>query len=132
MAGLTAGARAAAALLEQKEAIARSTTGLLYAEMPWLVDKYGERGRLKCLQDMRYNVDYLAPAVEFADPELFVRYARWVDGVLRSRGVPTGELARSFELMASDVVARLPPDDARAVSACLEAGVMALREAVGG
>jgi hypothetical protein len=132
MAGVTAGARAAAALLEQKEAIARSTTGLLYAEMPWLVDKYGERGRLKCLQDMRYNVDYLAPAVEFEAPELFVRYARWVDGVLRARGVPTGELARSFELMASDVVARLRPDDARAVSACLEAGVMALREAVGG
>lgn len=132
MAGVTDGARAAAALLEQKEAIARSTTGLLYAEMPWLVDKYGERGRLKCLQDMRYNVDYLAPAVEFGDPELFVRYARWVDGVLRARGVPTGELARSFELMASDVVARLRPDDAQAVSACLEAGVMALRKAVAG
>lgn len=129
---MTPGARAAAALLEQKEAIARSTTGLLYAEMPWLVDKYGERGRLKCLQDMRYNVEYLAPAVEFEDPELFVRYARWVDGVLRARGVPTGELARSFELMASDVVARLRPDDARLVLGCLEAGVMALRQAGGG
>ncbi|HEX6373556.1 MAG TPA: hypothetical protein VF006_31815 [Longimicrobium sp.] len=131
MAGLRAGARAAAALLEQKEAIARSATGLLYAEMPWLVDKYGERGRLKCLQDMRYNVDYLAPAVEFEDPELFVRYARWVDGVLRSRGIPTGELARSFELMASDAAARLRQDEAAIVSACLEAGVMALRQAGG-
>lgn len=129
---MTAGARAAEALLEQKEAIARSATGLLYAEMPWMVDKYGERGRLKCLQDMRYNVEYLAPAVEFGDPELFVRYARWVDGVLRSRGVPTGELARSFELMASDVAARLRPDEAVLVSACLDAGVTALREAGGG
>jgi hypothetical protein len=131
MAGVSAGARAAAALLDQKEAIARSTTGLLYAEMPWLVDKYGERGRLKCLQDMRYNLEYLAPAVEMEDPAMFVRYARWVDGVLRARNVPTGELARSFELMASDVTARLRPDEARVVSACLEAGVIALREAGG-
>lgn len=132
MAELSAGVRAAAALLEQKETIARSVTGLLYAEMPWLVDKYGERGRLKCLQDMRYNLEYLAPAVEMEDPAMFVRYARWVDGVLRARSVPTGELARSFELMASDVSARLPADDARIVTGCLEAGVIALREAVGG
>jgi hypothetical protein len=132
MAGLSTGARAAAALLDQKEAIARSTTGLLYAEMPWLVDKYGERGRLKCLQDMRYNLEYLAPAVELENTELFVAYARWVDGVLRARGVPTGELARSFELMASDVTARLRADEAALVSTCLEAGVMALRQAGGG
>jgi hypothetical protein len=132
MAGLSTGERAAAALLEQKEAIARSVTGLLYAEMPWMVDKYGERGRLKCLQDMRYNLEYLAPAVEMEDPALFVRYARWVDGVLRARNVPTGELARSFELMASDVLARLRPDEAAIVSTCLEAGVIALREAVAG
>jgi hypothetical protein len=131
MAGLSTGARASAALLEQKEAIARSVTGLLYAEMPWLVDKYGERGRLKCLQDMRYNLEYLAPAVEMDDPAMFVRYTRWVDGVLRARGVPTGELARSFELMASDVAARLRADEARVVFTCLEAGVMALREAGG-
>lgn len=131
MAGVSTGARAAAALLEQKEAIARSVTGLLYAEMPWLVDKYGERGRLKCLQDMRYNLEYLAPAVELDDPELFIRYTRWVDSVLRSRNVPTGELARSFELMASDVAARLPREEAMAVAACLEAGVMALREQAG-
>jgi hypothetical protein len=118
---------AAAALLEQKEAIARSVTGLLYAEMPWLVDKYGERGRLKCLQDMRYNLEYLVPAVEQEDPSMFARYATWCDGVLRSRGVPTGELARSFELMAADVASRLPREESAAVAACLEAGVLALR-----
>jgi hypothetical protein len=132
MAGVSAGESAAAALLEQKETIARSVTGLLYAEMPWLVDKYGERGRLKCLQDMRYNLEYLAPAVELEDPAMFARYATWCDGVLRSRGVPTGELARSFELMASDVASRLPREEAQAVGACLEAGVQALHQGAGG
>jgi hypothetical protein len=99
--------------------------------MPWLVDKYGERGRLKCLQDMRYNLEYLAPAVEMEDTAMFVRYARWVDGVLRAGGVPTGERARSFELLASDATARLRADEARIVSGCVEAGVIALRQAGG-
>ena len=132
MAGVSAGARAAAALIEQKEAIARSVTGLLYAEMPWLQDRYGERGRQKCLQDMRYNLEHLAPAVELEDAGMFARYAEWCDGLLRSRGVATDELARSFELMASDVGARLPVDEAQAVDVCLQAGVRALRGGRGG
>jgi hypothetical protein len=122
-------AAAAEALLEQKEAIARSVTGLLYAERPWLVDRYGERGRLKCLQDMRYNLEYLAPAVELDDPGMFARYATWCDGVLRSRGVPTDDLVRSLELMEWDVAARLPREQADAAAACLRAGVQALRGA---
>ncbi len=123
---MSAAALAAAALLENKDAVARSVTGLLYAEMPWLIDRYGERGRQKCLQDMRYNVEHLAPAVELEDPAMFARYAAWCDGVLRSRGVSTEELARSFVLMESDVAARLPGEQADAVAACLRAGVAAL------
>ncbi|HEY0016017.1 MAG TPA: hypothetical protein VGC13_06845 [Longimicrobium sp.] len=126
---MSAGPAAAVALLDLKEVVARSVTGLLYAEMPWMVEKYGERGRLKCLQDMRYNLEYLAPAVELDDPAMFARYATWCDGVLRSRGVPTDELARSFELMESDVAARLPPEQAQAVAGCLRAGVQVLRAA---
>jgi hypothetical protein len=126
MAGVSTAALAAAALLENREAVARSVTGLLYAEMPWLIDRYGERGRQKCLQDMRYNIEYLAPAVELDDPGMFARYAAWCNGVLRSRGVSTGELARSFVLMEYDVGVRLPREQADAVAACLRAGVDAL------
>lgn len=129
MAELTAAERAAAALLEQKETIARSVTGLLYAEMPWLQDKYGDRGREKCLQDMRYNLEHLIPAVELGAPDMFARYAAWADGVLRARGVPTGELARSMEIMRADVGARLPDDQGEAVAGCIDAGLRALRHA---
>lgn len=127
MAELTAAERAGRALLEHKEAIARSVTGLLYAEMPWLQDKYGDRGREKCLQDMRYNLEHLIPAVELEAPEMFARYAGWADGVLRVRGVPTTELARSMEILRADVAARLPADQAGAVAECLDAGLRALR-----
>ena len=129
MAQLTPGERAGAALLEHKETIARSVTGLLYAEMPWLQDKYGDRGREKCLQDMRYNLEHLIPAVELQAPDMFARYAGWCDGVLRARGVPTAELLRSLEIMGADVAVRLPADQAVAVAACIEAGIGARRAA---
>lgn len=129
MAQLTPEARAGAALLEHKETIARSVTGLLYAEMPWLQDKYGDRGREKCLQDMRYNLEHLIPAVELGAPDMFARYAAWCDGVLRARGVPTAELVRSMEIMRADIAARLPGDEARAVAESLDAGLAALQAA---
>jgi Phycobilisome protein len=132
MAGVSAGPRAAAALAENAEAVARSVTGLLYAEMPWLVDRYGERGRQKCLQDMRYHLEHLAPAVELEDPALFARYAEWCDGMLRARGVQTDELRRCLQLMEWDVAARLPDDQARVAAACLQAGIGALRGGGGG
>lgn len=129
MAELSAAERAAASLLEHKEIIARSVTGLLYAEMPWLQDKYGDRGRDKCLQDMRYNLEHLVPAVELQAPDMFSRYAAWCDGVLRARGVPTGELVRSLEIMRSDIAARLTAEQSEAVNPSLDAGIRVLRGA---
>jgi Phycobilisome protein len=126
MAELTAAARAARALLEHREAVARAVTGRLYAEMPWLQEKYGDRGREKCLQDVRYSLEHLVPAVELEAPDMFGRYAAWCDGVLRSRGVPTGELARSLELLADEAAGRLPADEAAAVAPCVDAGLRAL------
>ncbi|HEU0013240.1 MAG TPA: hypothetical protein VFQ45_06125 [Longimicrobium sp.] len=124
---MTPGERASELIVEQKEALARGITDALYAEMPWLYDKYGERGRQKCLQDMRYNLEHLAPAAGLDDPSMFARYARWCDEVLRSRGVPTGELARSLELMAGVLRERLDREAGEVAGRCIQAGVQALQ-----
>ncbi|HWK90264.1 MAG TPA: hypothetical protein VNP72_09720 [Longimicrobium sp.] len=124
---MSPGERASAVIVEHKEALARGITDALYAEMPWLYDKYGERGRLKCLQDMRYNLEHLAPAAGLDDPSMFARYAAWCDDVLRARGIPTGELARSLELMAAALRERLDPEAADAATRCVQAGVRALQ-----
>ena len=127
MASVAPAERATAFLLEEKEALAREVTARLYAAMPSLPEKYGERGRAKCLQDMRYNLEHLAPAVELEHPEMFAAYARWLDGLLRAYGVATDEVVRSLELMEAVVDERLPADEADAVRACLRAGLAALR-----
>lgn len=129
MAQLSPAEHAAAALLEHREAIARAVTVRLFEEMPHLLDKYGQRGWDKCLQDMRHTVDHLAPAVELESPPMFARFAAWCDSVLRARNVPTDELVRCLELMREDVAGRMPADESRAVAASLHAGLRALRGA---
>lgn len=125
---VTAGARASGRLLEEKEALARSITAALYESMPDLLERHGERGREKCLQDMRYNLEHLAPAVDLGQPEMFAGYARWLDGLLRARNVGTDEVVRCLELTERGIRERFPAGEADAVAPCIRAGLAALGE----
>jgi hypothetical protein len=126
MAALTAGARAAESLETHREELARATTDALYAAMPALLEKYGEYGRAKCLQDMRHNFDHLAPAAALEDPELFAGYVRWLESLLAARRIPAGEIHRTLELMEEQTRLRLPTDETSVVAACVQAGIDAL------
>jgi hypothetical protein len=126
MADVGARDAAAAALLAEREELARAITDALYAELPELLQKYGEAGRLKCLQDMRYNVEHLAPAVALGEPVLFGRYVAWVGDMLAARGVAGPELRRSLEIMRDLTTARLPAEQAGPVAESIAAGLAAL------
>lgn len=118
--------RAAQGLQTHREALAQAITDALYAEMPELLGRYGERGRQKCLQDMRYNLDHLAPAVELEEPRVFASYALWLNDLLRARHIPTGEVVRSLVLTERVVRERMPADEAEAVARSIRAGLAAL------
>jgi hypothetical protein len=123
---VTVGTRAAESLATHREELARATTDALYVAMPGLLEKYGESGRAKCLQDMRHNVDHLASAVALEDPTLFERYVRWLDELLVARGVPTGEIRRSLQLMEEQARRRVSADEASVIGECLRAGIAVL------
>ena len=122
-------ARAVRSLTDQREALARAVTDALYAEMPELMERYGERGRKKCLQDMRYNLEHLEPAVELGEPGIFARYTLWLNDLLVARGVPTEEVVRCLALTERTVQERLPADEAAQVARCIRAGLSALEPA---
>ena len=128
---LAAEARAASRLLADKESFARAITEALYADMPELMAKYGAAGREKCLQDMRYNLEHLIPAVDLGQPEMFAGYVRWLDDLLRARNVSTGEVVRSLELTEELVRERFSPEEADAVAICIQAGLSALARTEG-
>jgi MerR family transcriptional regulator, light-induced transcriptional regulator len=121
--------RAASRLLESKEEIAREVTAALHERMPDLLRKHGERGREKCLQDMRYNVEHLAPAVHLERPDMFEGYVRWLDEMLGARGVDTAEIVVCLELLDEAVARGFEEEEAAVVRSCVRAGLGALRGA---
>ena len=123
MASPGVGERASEALLRDKDALARAITDALYAGMPELLARHGERGRVKCLQDMHYNLEHLAPAVALDDPSLFARYAEWLRDMLGARGVGVDEVRRSLEITRDVTGERMPADEAASIAVSIEAAL---------
>jgi len=117
------GARAASLLMRDREVLALEVTSALYAESPELLERHGERGREKCHQDMRYNIDHLIPAVDLGDGAMFARYVEWLDGLLRARNVATRDVIRCLKLLRDRCVQRFPAAESAAVGAIIDAGL---------
>ena len=126
MSAVAVGRRAAARLAEHKEAMARAVTARLYAERPELIERHGERGREKTLQDMRYNIEHLAPAVDLEEAALFATYVRWLTDMLAARGVASIHVTRCLELLAEEARSRLVDVESRLVDAIIDAGLAAV------
>ena len=120
---MSAGGRCAARLIAEKDVLALAIADALYRERPELAAKYGDSGRAKCVQDMRYNVEHLAPAVALGDPAMFAGYARWLLSLLTARGIPAGEIERSLALTRAEIGGRFPPDESAAAAPALDAAM---------
>ena len=121
--------RSAALLMRDRETLAQDVTAALYAESPELLERHGERGRGKCLQDMVYNIEHLIPAVDLADGAMFARYVEWLDGLLRARNVATRDVIRCLELLRDRCVARYPAEESSAIGGIIEAGLHVVKPA---
>lgn len=126
MIALPAHTRASDSILAQKGELAREVTDALYADDPTLVERFGEAGRAKCLQDMHYCLEHLAPAIAMDDPPLFARYVTWLEGLLAARGIGSRDVRRSLEATRAVLAERLQPDESSAALRCLDAGVESL------
>ena len=125
--GESVATRGAALLMRDRETLAQEVTAALYAESPDLLDRHGERGRGKCLQDMGYNIEHLIPAVDLADGAMFARYVEWLDGLLRARNVATRDVIRCLELLRDRCAARYPAAESSAIGGIIEAGLRVVR-----
>jgi len=93
---------------------------------PFWWDRYGERGRRFMIEDGQHHYSYVAEAVAAGSTGLMVRYARWLRGVLTSRGMCSEHLADGFRIRARVLAARGWDDVAPALAA-FAAGEAALR-----
>jgi MerR family transcriptional regulator, light-induced transcriptional regulator len=118
--------RAAARLVTEVGSLARAITDTMYAESPDLMVKYGPEGRDRCLEDMHFNLQHLAPAVELGKPSMFAAYVVWLQQMLASRNVGTDDVVRSLELTQQEIDARFPPEESSIISEYLRVGLNAI------
>lgn len=119
---------AAETILRERAQAAAAITAAMYQELPELLNRYGQRGRERCLEDMHFNLEHLAAAVALDAPEVFVNYVRWADDLLRARQVPTVELVRCLELMRGELRGRMEAPEAEVVNRCIQAALRAVEE----
>lgn len=132
MAGSGVGERASEWLLDRKEELAGAVASALYVERPQLLERYGESGRQKCLQDMRYNLEHLAPAVALTEPRLFARYVVWLRDMLGARGVPSDEIRLALKLTERAVRDRIDgAEEEEAIVSVLREGLAVVAQAPG-
>ncbi len=91
------------------ELIAEATLARDYARRPFLLDRYGEEGRRKYRQDILYNVEALAAALDADDAGMFLRYVGWLKVVLICRGIAFEDIAESLRCMEAALTDAVNP-----------------------
>lgn len=113
---------AAVDLCPWRDLCADFATTAIYERYALELERFGERGRQTCRQDMLYHIDYLQGALLGDAPDIFTHYALWLKDVLNSRGVPAAHLEASFGFIATFFDNNLPVNEAAAIAAILQAG----------
>jgi hypothetical protein len=80
-------------------AMVERVTEKIYENDPSLMDRYGEKGRTKCIEDNHHHFKHLETAYELDNEEFFIDYAQWLDGILQKFGMTTELLMDNFSLI---------------------------------
>jgi len=94
---------------EHQDDLAQEIVTRQWTLQPALEQRYGKKGRARCLDDARYHLRYLAEAVGASEPALFAKYVTWAKTMLSTRNIPVGDLVFNLESMLSVLGERLPP-----------------------
>jgi hypothetical protein len=80
-------------------AMVERVTKRIYENDPSLMDRYGDKGRTKCIEDNHHHFKHLETAYELENAEFFTDYALWLDGILQKFGMSTELLIDNFSII---------------------------------
>ncbi|TDB50190.1 hypothetical protein [Bacillus sp. CBEL-1] len=79
--------------------IVEKVTEKIYEQEPSLLQKFGERGKQKCIEDNHYHMKYLHTSYLLQNETVFSDYALWLNSLLTSRGMKTKHIIDNFILI---------------------------------
>ena len=95
-------------LRAQHKSLAARIVELQYALQPDIWSPYGRTGREVSARDNCYHLNYLAEAVQAADPALFIEYLAWVKVLFAGLKFPENALPAMLECTRRALVEMLP------------------------
>lgn len=114
------------ALLENAEAAAEFVSAQIYRQHPEYLERYGEKGRKACRDDIASHLSYIDGALAAASALPFAEYLRWLRAVLRARGIDDESLPASLRLLGDFFEGRLDAQEKVLLQQILAAGMAAL------
>lgn len=115
-------------LARHAEAAADFVSGRLYAKHPEYFERYGEKGRRACREDIVSHLAYIEGAIEAESPLPFTEYLRWLRAVLAARGIDDESLIDSVRLLGDYFEDHLEPHQKALLRRVLVEGVTALTD----
>jgi MerR family transcriptional regulator, light-induced transcriptional regulator len=91
-----------------------------------MVSRYGPAGRIRCLEDARFHLQYLAAALDTDAADTFLQYVAWTKVVLIARRIPAADLADNLQIITEALSARLSASAFEAARSLLEQAMNAL------
>ncbi|WP_409291283.1 hypothetical protein [Peribacillus sp. SCS-37] len=80
--------------------LAGQVTDKIYEKEPGLLDKFGEQGKTKCLEDNHHHFKHLRSSFELDNSKFFTDYAVWLNGILVRHGMETRHLIENLDLIS--------------------------------
>jgi MerR family transcriptional regulator, light-induced transcriptional regulator len=114
-------------MVERQDDLAREIVERQWKLRPELEQRYGKKGRTRCLEDARYHLKYLSEAVAAEEPVLFADYIAWANTMLTSRSIPVEDLLFNLEVMQSVLQEQLPDPMQIPVQEYVKLGIQELR-----
>jgi hypothetical protein len=100
-------------------AMVERVTEKIYENDPSLMDRYGDKGRAKCIEDNHHHFKHLETAYELDNEEFFSDYALWLDGILQKFGMSTELLMDNFSIII-DVINEQDAKDTPRIKAYID------------
>jgi hypothetical protein len=97
------------------ESLADGVVAEMYAATPFWDERYGERGRRFAHEDNLHHVRYLSHALRSGSPAALLRYARWLQSILTTRGMCSRHIADNFARLGAAIQAAGVPQAAPAL-----------------
>src|SRR5688572_384275 len=106
--------------------MAEEITAEYFTRRPEMLARWGEVGKRRCREDSVFHLSYLAEAVRFDSPELFVDYIAWAKILLHSLRISETDLRENLELVRSTVARHFKGEDREVVARIISTAEEAL------